>query len=133
MHLHPVSGESWKTRKITRKGRIYSLRARKKPIRNILEKLRFHLARPVELAYLESASPTIEEICATMMDEHGVERIRIIPIFLSEGSHVKRDLPVKLEELRKTFPSLRFETAPVLGVHPGVQDALVSAAIDSLR
>ena len=57
------------------------------------------LARPgaprVELAFLEFMSPTLPEAIAALAAE-GAHKVAVVPIFLAQGGHLKRDLPEML-------------------------------------
>jgi sirohydrochlorin cobaltochelatase len=46
----------------------------------------------VVVAYLELMSPSLEEAIADLV-ARGVGSIRVVPVFLGAGGHVKRDLP----------------------------------------
>ena len=53
----------------------------------------------------------------------GIERIVVLPMFIAQGGHLKRDVPLLLDELRVRHPLIRFEQAAALGD----ADAMVQA------
>ena len=71
----------------------------------------------VVAAFLELAEPSIEaggERCVSL----GVERVVLVPYFLSAGVHVRRDLTEAREALARRFPQVEFRLAEPLGPHP---------------
>jgi sirohydrochlorin ferrochelatase len=71
----------------------------------------------VEPSYLELAAPTIDEASRRCV-EHGVDRIIMVPYFLSAGVHVKRDLQRHRDKLAAQHPSVDVRLAQPLGRHP---------------
>jgi sirohydrochlorin cobaltochelatase len=82
----------------------------------------------VGLAFLEFMSPTLPEAIAQAVGQ-GVAHIRVVPVFLAAGGHVKRDLPRMLEEAKALHPGLVVELAPVLGEDEGVIAAMAAAIL----
>jgi sirohydrochlorin cobaltochelatase len=76
----------------------------------------------VTLAFLELMSPRLPEAVAELVRD-GCERVSLVPVFLGQGGHVLRDLPVLVEELRGAHPGLEITVAPAVG-----EDAAVLAA-----
>jgi sirohydrochlorin ferrochelatase len=77
----------------------------------------------VEVSFLESAEPGIEAgaaRCVTL----GVDRVVMLPYFLSAGVHVSRDLAGARELLSARFPDVEFRLAEPLGRHPLLIDVL---------
>lgn len=77
----------------------------------------------VVLAFLELMSPRLPETVATLADK-GVGKVSVVPVFLGQGGHVLRDLPLLVEELRTTYPALELSVVEAVG-----EDAAVLAAI----
>ena len=71
----------------------------------------------VEPSYLELAEPTIENAGRRCI-EQGVDRIVMVPYFLSAGVHVRRDLQGHRDELAKQFPGVDVRLAEPMGRHP---------------
>ena len=68
----------------------------------------------VEPAFLELAEPTIMQ-AAQRCAASGVERVIIVPYFLSAGVHVRRDLEKHKDDLARAFPKIGFQLAEPLG------------------
>ncbi|KFB66369.1 MAG: Sirohydrochlorin cobaltochelatase [Candidatus Accumulibacter vicinus] len=68
----------------------------------------------VELAFLEFIKPDLRA-CAESLIAECWERILVVPMFIARGGHLKRDVPLLLEELRQHHPRTCFELAPAIG------------------
>jgi sirohydrochlorin cobaltochelatase len=77
----------------------------------------------VSLAFLELMSPRLPEAVASLV-QNGCLNVSVVPVFLGQGGHVLRDLPLLIDELRRTFPLLTISVAAAVG-----EDAAVLAAI----
>ena len=81
----------------------------------------------VELAFLELMRPDIET-AVTALVARGAQRVRVVPVFLAQGGHVKRDLPAKIDALRANLcaahPDLSIELEPAIGEQGEVIDAI---------
>jgi sirohydrochlorin cobaltochelatase len=86
---------------------------------------------PVRLAFLELMQPDLEEAAADLVTS-GVNTIRIVPVFLGQGGHVRRDLPERVAALRASHPHVAFETAPPAGEDRTVLDALAEVCVRDL-
>ena len=98
------------------------------PMRRIREHM---LVRPdapaVELAFLEFMQPTLPDAIVRIAAT-GVQRIAIVPIFLGQGGHLKRDLPVLLEEVRAAHPECEITLALAVGESAPVIAAMADYA-----
>ncbi len=61
----------------------------------VLEKLRTKIAH-IELAFLELAEPDFES-AVRLLKAQGVSSIRVLPLFLAPGKHVREDVPLLRE------------------------------------
>jgi sirohydrochlorin cobaltochelatase len=77
----------------------------------------------VELAFLEFMTPNLTDLVPQLV-ANGYEKIVVAPIFLGQGGHVLRDLPVMVNQLRETYPTLDLQQLDAAG-----EDALVLQAI----
>lgn len=77
----------------------------------------------VELAFLELMQPQLPEAVANLVNL-GCKEITIAPIFLGQGGHVLRDLPLMVEELRSRYPQLEIKQVEAAGEDLGVLNAL---------
>lgn len=84
----------------------------------------------VELAFLEYLNPTLAE-CVEQLVTAGFRTIRIFPVFIAQGGHLVREVPVVLAELTRRFPGVDLQLLPVAGESPAVIKAMAEAAIYS--
>ena len=75
----------------------------------------------VGLAYLEHG-PSLEEAVAALL-ARGAAAIRVVPVFLGAGGHVKADLPRLVAAAGRPGASLTLE--PPIGEQPQVLEAIV--------
>src|SRR5215470_6564958 len=83
------------------------------PFERLRDQLRASGLR-VELAYLGSMPPALEESAALLARE-GARRVTIVPMFLAQGGHLKEDLPKLVAALRGEHPGVEFKVTPALG------------------
>ncbi len=81
----------------------------------------------VELSFLEFMSPTLVEGGQRLVAQ-GCGQVTVVPLFLGAGGHVRKDVPVLLDELRTTYPGVNWQLAKAVGETPTVVDALAQAA-----
>ena len=98
------------------------------PMRRIRDRMLSQADAPgVELAFLEFMQPTLPEAIATLA-ANGARRIAVVPIFLAQGGHLKRDLPVLLDEVRQAHPQCTITLANAAGEADPVVDAMAEYA-----
>jgi len=88
-------------------------------------------ARPdvvVELAFLEFMSPDLAQ-CGQGLVERGCQRVDVLPLFLGAGGHVRKDLPLRVEELATRFPEVVWTLQPAAGESDIVVQALAQLAL----
>ena len=85
----------------------------------------------VELAFLELMQPQLPELVTDLVNA-GCEDITITPIFLGQGGHVLRDLPLMVEELRSRFPHVKLEQVEAAGENPAVLLAIRDYCVGAL-
>jgi sirohydrochlorin cobaltochelatase len=92
------------------------------------EALRTRLAPQydVELAYLELMPPNFAEAVARLV-ERGAREVRVVPLFLGQGSHAKRDLHELAAAARARHPGLTLRLEAAIGEQPAVIAALAAA------
>ena len=81
----------------------------------------------VALAYLEHG-PSLEE-AVTMLAAKGALSIRVVPLFLGTGGHVKDDLPKLVAQAKRPEISLVLEKP--IGERPEVVEAIAGAISQS--
>jgi sirohydrochlorin cobaltochelatase len=86
---------------------------------------------PTDAAFLELATPAIEEAIDTLAAS--VSAISVVHLSLFAASHVKNDVPLALEQARSDYPELTINNGAHLGVHPALIDLLDdrAAAVES--
>lgn len=88
-------------------------------------------APAVQLAFLELMSPGLEEAVARVVDG-GASTVLVLPVFLAQGGHLRRDLPALIEATRQRHPELHIELALAVGEDQGVLRAIADYARRSL-
>ena len=78
-----------------------------------------------ELAFLDFLSPNLHDSAAVLIAE-GFTRIVVLPMFIAAGGHLKRDVPLLLDELRSLHPQICFEQAAALGEADAMVQAMVA-------
>ena len=89
-------------------------------------------ALAVELAFMEFLSPTLEE-AADRLVAGGVEAMAVVPMFLAQGGHLKRDVPVLVEAVQCRHPACRVRLAVAVGEAEPVVVAMADYALASLE
>ena len=82
----------------------------------------------VEAAFLALGRPTLEE-AADLLVARGVERLVIVPYFLTPGRHLERDLPAIIERISRKNKNIQILVTASLDGHPG----LVQIMADRVR
>lgn len=83
---------------------------------------------PVSLAFLELMEPRLPEHVAALAAQ-GVTGITIVPVFLGQGGHLLRDLPLIVEQLRLDHPQLAITVAGAVGEDPEVLNAMTDYCV----
>ncbi|MEN3112505.1 sirohydrochlorin chelatase [Uliginosibacterium paludis] len=98
-----------------------------------LERLRDRVAArapasQVGVAFLEFMAPSLPEAIDAAVAS-GATRIEIVPVFLAQGGHVRRDVPVMLEAAAIRHPQADIRLQPVLGEAQAVLDAMADVVL----
>jgi sirohydrochlorin cobaltochelatase len=99
------------------------------PFKRIRE--RMLAARPgldVRLAYLELMTPSLEDAVAECAAA-GVTQVRLIPLFMAQGGHLKQDLPKKIGVLRDAHPQVEITVSPPIGEVDAILDLIAAWAL----
>lgn len=86
----------------------------------------------VELAFLELMQPQLPEVVKSLVDQ-SYESITITPIFLGQGGHLIRDLPLMVEEIRQQYPDLQIKQIAAAGEDAGVLQAIRDYCLRSIH
>lgn len=87
----------------------------------------------VTLAFLELMEPRLQPQVTSLVAT-GATDITVVPVFLGQGAHVLRDLPLMVDELRLIHPNVTIKVSGAVGEDPGVLKAMTDycvAAVDS--
>jgi len=87
--------------------------------------------RAVRLAFLELMEPRLPETVAQLVAD-GVTDVTIVPVFLGQGGHLLRDLPLLAEGLRAAHPGLTLTVAGAVGEDPNVLAAMTDYCVRSV-
>jgi sirohydrochlorin cobaltochelatase len=79
----------------------------------------------VELAYLERMKPTLDEAVDSAVAK-GARRVRIVPVFLGVGGHLKKDLPRLVEAARARHAGLEIVLEQTIGERKEITDAIAA-------
>lgn len=85
----------------------------------------------VSLAFLELMSPRLPELAAELIAA-GVGEVTVVPVFLGQGGHVMRDLPVIVDELKAIYPGVSFRIAGAVGEDAQVLIAMAKYCLDAV-
>ena len=85
----------------------------------------------VELAFLELMEPRLPAMVAALAAQD-VTQVTVVPVFLGQGGHVLRDLPLMVDQLRNDYPQLAFKVVGAAGEDPAVLNALTDYCVTSL-
>lgn len=86
----------------------------------------------VELAYLELMTPDLATAVERLAGQ-GCTSVVVVPIFLGQGGHVRRDLPAQVEGIRLSHPGISISCAVAAGEDDGVLSALAHYCIEVAR
>jgi sirohydrochlorin cobaltochelatase len=84
----------------------------------------------VRLAFLEFQAPALPEAITALVAE-GHREIRVAPLFMAQGGHLKKDVPVLLDGIRAAHPGLRIELLQAIGDAPELRQAIAQWLVRS--
>ena len=82
----------------------------------------------VVAAFLEGGKPDLDSAAQSLTGIAGVDRIVVIPYFLTLGLHLQRDLPRLIDSVRARLRGVEIEVTAPLDGHPAMVDALLDRA-----
>ncbi len=105
----------------------------RKPFEELLEGLRNELGKDgVRLAYLHSASPNLADVAQEAAND-GVARIRILPLLLTPGGPLEKEIPEQAAVVRAQVPQITVEILPPVGAHPQMHTLLHALAREAAK
>lgn len=100
------------------------------PFERVLSRVSEIHPGPVALAFLEHMRPDFMQVTEDLTAQ-GATRIRVVPLFLAAGGHVRQCIPDLIEQARGAYPSVLFECTAPLGENERIIDALTDIALNS--
>lgn len=85
----------------------------------------------VELAFLELMQPTLPQVLEQLAAD-GVVEVSIVPVFLGQGGHIKRDLPLLVAQAQQRHPGVTIKMAQAVGEQTDVLNAIAEYCIATL-
>lgn len=99
----------------------------KRPFESILAQTQEQASGPVALAFLESMQPDFAQGIASLVG-NGANAIRVVPLFLATGSHLRNDLPELIAQAKATHPQVEISIATAIGEAAVIQHAIARYA-----
>ena len=84
----------------------------------------------VELAYLELMQPDLKA-AVDALAARGADSISIVPVFMAQGGHLKRDLPLQIEQVRERHPGITLSLQPAIGEAQPMIEAMAQYIADT--
>ena len=84
-----------------------------------------HAAKLADLAFLEFMQPDFAASVQSMVAQDA-KQIRVIPLFLAQGAHTRRDLTALIAAAESAHPGVRFSVAPAIGEIDSIRSAISS-------
>ena len=99
----------------------------RRPLEQLLEQLEDEAPdRGICLAYLQLAEPTLTEALRACRD-HGARQVTVVPVFLSGGGHLLRDVPRTVADAAAEVGGLEVRCTGALGEEPEVLAGMAAA------
>lgn len=86
---------------------------------------------PVSLAFLELMEPRLPAEVARLA-AGGIDEITVVPVFLGQGGHLLRDLPLLVEQLRVDHPGVAVKVVGAVGEDAAVLAAMTDYCVGAL-
>ena len=83
---------------------------------------------PVELAYLELMAPDLAAAAAALVAA-GCSEVRVVPVFLAQGGHMRNDLPRLVEAIAAHHPGVSIRVAAPVGEDDAVLDCIAERCL----
>lgn len=97
-------------------------------LNSLVDKVKYKTGEELVVpSYLQFSEENLEK-GVELLVSRGAKNIRIVPMFLFDGVHVREDIPNELNELKERFPGIEIK----MGRHIGDDDKLVDIIIDRI-
>lgn len=87
---------------------------------------------PVALAFLDFAKPAFADAVAEVRAAGG-RRVLVVPVFLSGGGHVLKDVPRLVATEKERAPELEIVVSGAIGEEPEVRRGMMDAVVRLVR
>jgi sirohydrochlorin cobaltochelatase len=88
-----------------------------------VQALRGEAAGPVSLAFLELMTPDLPTAIAAQAAA-GASVITVVPVFFGQGGHIRRDLPLILDQCRAANPGIEIRCSIAVGEDADVIESI---------
>ena len=85
----------------------------------------------VRLAFLELMTPRLPEVAVELV-QAGCSKVTVVPVFLGQGGHVLRDLPLIVTQLKLDHPQIDIRVADAVGESATVLDAMARYCVSTV-
>lgn len=85
----------------------------------------------VKLAFLELMQPDLPQLLQQLAAA-GVNQVSVVPVFLGQGGHVRRDLPGLIAQAQQQHPQMAITVAQAVGEQPEVLNAIAEYCMSTL-
>ena len=85
----------------------------------------------VRLAFLELMTPRLPEVAVELV-QAGCSKVTVVPVFLGQGGHVLRDLPLIVTQLKLDHPQVDIRVADAVGESATVLDAMARYCVSTV-
>lgn len=79
-------------------------------------------------AYLEHTPPSLPQAMQSCANQ-GIQQVKVVPVFMGFGNHLRLDLPRLIEAAQSQHPQLNITLTSFIGEWPSVLDAIVHEAV----
>lgn len=86
----------------------------------------------ISLVYLDSMPPTFLKVISESVNK-GFNNFIVLPLFMSRGGHVKKDIPEKIKEVKKKFPKIKIKQLPPIGENPEIFELTKKIAASHIK
>jgi precorrin-8X/cobalt-precorrin-8 methylmutase len=84
----------------------------------------------VEIGYLEMTQPDIPAALQKCV-EQGATRILVVPYFLHQGMHIRRDIPLLLREEAVRYPGVSVSMGRPIGLNADLANVMITGALET--
>ena len=98
-----------------------------KPFVKLTEAITEAADYPVTLAFMEINEPKMVDVVKTAAGQDGMQEVHVVPLFMSSGGHVDRDIRTAIDALRAECNATLI-CHPAIGEHEAVFSAMVQSA-----